>query len=559
MARALARHAIAFRGLVRKETGELLRSRKAFGILLAILLASATAFVASWIGTGRETSVEGAALLSRAMFAALVLVQLVAFAIVSPAVSAAAISTERENRTLDLLYTTGLTRGEIVAAKWCAAILFQLALVVCALPILSLSFLAGGVDLREYLGAATTLVVQIATLSMIGLWCSTRFRSATGALVAALAFSAALLRASPPHSGAWRAVRSAGLVWVDFSLGLAPAYLIGAGAFALLFAGFALRNLKRGEAVRPVVATKFIDDEATLLLRRSTWPYYMIDPLARPQDIADDENPVAAKEGRANPFARPVFLIRSLYAALLLSIVVAFASWRISDPFESLPRAATIVVFLCAVVVPAVGSTGLSSEREQGTLELLRATPMPPDRILRAKLAAPLRLTCAVAATLFVFPTLLHLAAARGSDQSHLPLEAACAAISLLGALAYQFLFCATGLLVSSFCRRNVAAILGTALAIGLFLLSPAILELAQNALYPATRVAIGRGGPLESFFHLAPQAMFGTLAELAGSGRAKDQATALLYGLRQSILVGLAGLGVLRLARTVFLRASAN
>src|SRR5439155_9740314 len=78
--------------------------------------------------------------------------------------------------TLAALLTSLLSTREIWWGKFVAALLFQIFLLISAVPVLALAFAFGGVGWRE-LGIATlTTLVVAASLSAVGLISSAYFR-----------------------------------------------------------------------------------------------------------------------------------------------------------------------------------------------------------------------------------------------------------------------------------------------------------------------------------------------------------------------------------------------
>ncbi len=68
---------------------------------------------------------------------------------IMPALTSGSISGERERQTLELLFTTKMTPGDIIMGKLLSAVEQLLVLVVSSLPIVLLSFVYGSVDFRD--------------------------------------------------------------------------------------------------------------------------------------------------------------------------------------------------------------------------------------------------------------------------------------------------------------------------------------------------------------------------------------------------------------------------
>lgn len=88
--------------------------------------------------------------------------------IMMPALTAGAISGERERNTLEVLLTTGLPEFSIIFGKLQAALSIIMTLVVSTLPVLSLVFIYGGI---RFLGLIHLLLVLFVMAAYIGSIC----------------------------------------------------------------------------------------------------------------------------------------------------------------------------------------------------------------------------------------------------------------------------------------------------------------------------------------------------------------------------------------------------
>ncbi len=91
---------------------------------------------------------------------------------IAPALTAGAISAEREHQTFDLLRTTLLRARSLVVGKLLAATLFLWLLLFTAVPLQGLAFLFGGVAIEEILIAIVTLMITAFAFSTLGLFFS---------------------------------------------------------------------------------------------------------------------------------------------------------------------------------------------------------------------------------------------------------------------------------------------------------------------------------------------------------------------------------------------------
>jgi ABC-2 type transport system permease protein len=130
------------------------------------------------------------------LFLWLILFQLVLLAFITPALTAGSISSERERQTIDLLFVTKLPPFSILWGKLLASMSFVLLLLLLSVPIFSLVFLFGGIELDQVLAAFLVTAVAALTLGLIGIACSTAFHRTLPSTVAAYGAAFILLAGS---------------------------------------------------------------------------------------------------------------------------------------------------------------------------------------------------------------------------------------------------------------------------------------------------------------------------------------------------------------------------
>ena len=167
--------------MIHKELRHRMRERRAWLLpSLYLLILGAAAGSACFLATEDilsigQKQVQGADV-GIAMFMTATFTQMALLLLLAPVFSAASITIEKEQRTLPGLLTSLLSPGQIWWGKFVSALLFLVLLLVSALPILSLSFSMGGTSLRD-VGLSTGIaLVILASVSAIGLWCSSFFR-----------------------------------------------------------------------------------------------------------------------------------------------------------------------------------------------------------------------------------------------------------------------------------------------------------------------------------------------------------------------------------------------
>ena len=502
--------------VIAKEVRVLLRSRKAFWFLMLLLLVSGGFFWLFWFGQGSSISSMGRSNFARMMFLLTSMVQLCALGLIAPIMTATSVTIERENKTLDLLYCTGLSRLHILLGKWFSTIAYELILAICLMPIMSLIFMLGGVSLEEYLFVAVMIALTIMTYGMLGLAISTRMRKTATAMFTTLFTVLALALLIPlgcifsSELFRWGIFRNNPINWgflEAIPFGLSPVFtfglylgtLMGSGATqnpwaslnkpflidhfiiqALIFFGsarVAWRGMARGESFKPQLAKKIIDDPEILRRRSQRFPYYLIDPLRRTQEIHDHQNPVYIKEQRVGALGKLTFLIRVGYIGVIFSIMLIPIS--INDTsIGSMSYVAQWVIGFTLIFLPILASPVLSKEREEKTLDLLRCAPLTPRQIIAAKYAYCLRFVLLLILCMMVIPAATFIISLTSGFMSGTTLGACLVVIAkvMVYLAAFALFFTALGLYFSGLCRRTVTAVVSTYAAILACVFSPVVL-----------------------------------------------------------------------------------
>ena len=125
------------------------------------------------------------------LFAVLALAETLLVTFLTPAVTAGAISGEREQLTYDLLVATPLRPGRILSGKLVATLSYILLLILTAVPLGSLVLVFGGVAPLSLVKALVLLLITALTFGMIGLLCSALVRRTITATI--LAYGIVLL------------------------------------------------------------------------------------------------------------------------------------------------------------------------------------------------------------------------------------------------------------------------------------------------------------------------------------------------------------------------------
>lgn len=173
------------------------RSPVLLSIYLFLLSAGTVAFL--WLNFEQGGSIfpqVGISLYGILIFG---LVLLLAF--IAPAVSASAISGERERRTYDLLLVTKASLTGIVLGKWLASLTYLLFLVVAALPVMAVVYLFGGVPPATLLMAVLLCMLTGLGYGALGLCLSAVLRRSQAATIVSLVLVFILIFGMPIIAG----------------------------------------------------------------------------------------------------------------------------------------------------------------------------------------------------------------------------------------------------------------------------------------------------------------------------------------------------------------------
>jgi ABC-type transport system involved in multi-copper enzyme maturation permease subunit len=124
------------------------------------------------------------AVIGQSLFVGLVFVALIVICAVAPSLTAGAISGEVERKTYEMLMATPLRASSVLFGKLAVALSYTALILVAAVPLVSLSYVFGGVATVDMLQAFLLLVGFGLTFSAIGLFFSALFRRTTPAVLA---------------------------------------------------------------------------------------------------------------------------------------------------------------------------------------------------------------------------------------------------------------------------------------------------------------------------------------------------------------------------------------
>ncbi len=110
--------------------------------------------------------------LGRLLFIGVLFIELMLIIFIVPALTAGAITSERERKTYDLLQTTLITKATFVVGKMQSALGYIVLLLLSAIPLQSIAFLFGGVSESEMILALLVLAVSAIALGAFGMFFS---------------------------------------------------------------------------------------------------------------------------------------------------------------------------------------------------------------------------------------------------------------------------------------------------------------------------------------------------------------------------------------------------
>src|SRR6266550_599247 len=167
--------------VLQKDILGLLRLKRVAAVQILFVAVLAVMVLGSWPQGG---VLESSAVRSGDRFLiGLTLGQIVLLVLFVPGVAAVAVSGEREQNTLEMLYASRLKPGQIIAGKVAVAIGYPLLLLVTALPFLALLNWRGDVRGGDLLWAYAILLVTSVFLALVSLALSAWSRQSATALV----------------------------------------------------------------------------------------------------------------------------------------------------------------------------------------------------------------------------------------------------------------------------------------------------------------------------------------------------------------------------------------
>jgi ABC-type transport system involved in multi-copper enzyme maturation permease subunit len=200
-----------------KEFRTRMRGARAYWVLLGytLFLAGVVAmmYFAYYTNATQQTdpsssgsvNMQGARELGRAIYYFVFIAQAIMVALITPAITAGALTIEREQRSYELLVTTPLRSSDVVRGKLTAAVSFVVLLLTASVPLVSLSFLVGGVSPAEIAFSYLLISLGAFVYGALGIFWSSALASTAAATVVTYltVFSLFILTVIPGMDGLW--------------------------------------------------------------------------------------------------------------------------------------------------------------------------------------------------------------------------------------------------------------------------------------------------------------------------------------------------------------------
>jgi ABC-type transport system involved in multi-copper enzyme maturation permease subunit len=336
-------------------------------------------------------------------FYALIGTQLALVILAAPAATAGSVCLDKSRGTLTHLLVTDLSNTEIILGKLAARLISVLGLIACALPVLALCILLGGVDPGAVLGAYVVtngIAILGCSLSLtLSVWGK---KTHEVMMVNYLLWMLALLAYPLLSAFDWYWNGGGTLPpWVSltnpFWLVFAPyaqpgistlddtflflGVCLGLSVLLILTSILCVRRVAVAQASRPDRKRRARFD----ILRACSNALNVL--IARPFGATLDRNPVLWREWQRKRPSRWMALVWAVY--VFLGLVFCGMSLYVNlpnTPSNELAPITTGLLAVCGLLLVSISSvTCLAEERTRGSLDVLLTTPFPTWSIVWGK------------------------------------------------------------------------------------------------------------------------------------------------------------------------------
>lgn len=288
------------------------------------------------------TSPSDLSRLGRAVFLWISVLQIAMVCLIVPAYSAAAISSERDRRSFDMLAMTLLPSWTIVGQKLTAALAEMVMLMVASLPVLAVVFMLGGVSPSEVIQVYLVLLTAAATYGALGVLCSCAFKDSRTCMFVAYLTTLALIAGVP-----------IGLIFLDgvihyqWLIGNVTITLLDWAIYEALPISFMLYGIVSGVLARFMrrrvgQVALFVGSYATVILAMAATGHGKLAFTSMPADLMEMftvANPLRAVLELVDPSREPNELLGLVLASVGLSICYGYScQWLAVRRFDRLRR-----------------------------------------------------------------------------------------------------------------------------------------------------------------------------------------------------------------------------
>lgn len=398
--------------ILRRELLEVLRTRKALALQFGLAMACALLVLVRWPSGGvadlsGARAVEVLRVFGYGLLAGVLLL--------APAFPATSLVREKIKGTLALLLNSPLRPWSIYLGKLGGVLGFTAVLLAMTAPAAAACYVLGGTGFRGGIVMLYVLLgVAALQTSTLGLLVSSRSHATDGALRAtyALVLALCVLPLVPHALLRGDSGFAAGLVsWLrclspipavmevlgqgdvgSFGMSAGPGaagrYILLATLASLAFTAATVARLDHRILDRARPAGVMTQD-------RSAWQravrrvVFLVDPRRRAGAMSLWVNPVMVKEFRTRRFGRSHWTLRliALSAILSLGLTCVALTGALGWGVEVIGGGLVLLqVALLILFAPSLAAGLVSAERESGSWQLLRMTPLSPGAILRGKL-----------------------------------------------------------------------------------------------------------------------------------------------------------------------------
>jgi len=290
--------------------------------------------------------------------------------ILVPALAAVSVNSERDSECHELLATSLIPPGALIAGKFLAVVLRALLMASALLPFTGLVYFYAGVDLREARDAAVFLGPSLLANAAIGVWASARFAGQVAALMATFLLSCIHLGLFLPDHGLLDAylLGSKSPMPIEFTAALIP---LSSHLFPLLHVAFGALVL--GAALWQSGHCLTLDANTPRQRRTET-------SRDRFRPIRDGANPFAARECYGSILMAPGMRL-GLFFGLFIGLMATFLF-----DFKFIVTILTSERFAAFALIPAITAVSLHRDRNEIVMDAYRCTLLDSAVMLRGKL-----------------------------------------------------------------------------------------------------------------------------------------------------------------------------